>query len=260
MTRRNDSDTMPVHDQLSLLTRSIELSSILIALSLAVWHVVRFARSGSYEFWWSFVPIMAGWFTADFVSGLVHWTADTWGSETMPILGRRFVRPFRVHHVNPHDFLKRDVIDTNGDVAMIAIPFLTMAFWLPLNHNWGEAGALWLVAFCIGGLPTNQVHQWAHMRVPPRWVRPLQEWGILLRRTAHQQHHASPYVVNYCIATGWCNPLLTAIDFFPRLERLVSRITGWQPRCDDSSFAQSVFGPRLLPDPRTPFSIHHDHE
>ena len=30
---------------------------------------------------------------ADLVSGIVHWTADTWGSEMMPVVGRRFLRP-----------------------------------------------------------------------------------------------------------------------------------------------------------------------
>lgn len=241
MTSPSISDPLPIHDQLSWLTRGIELSCIVVAVGLAAWHVVRFALLDSFWVWWSPIPIMAGMISADFVSGLVHWTADTWGSETMPILGRRFVRPFRVHHVNPYDFLRRDVIDTNGDVAMIVIVFLTTAFWFPLTTVWGQTAALYLVAFCLCGLPTNQVHQWAHMPAPPRWVSRLQNWGLILSHSAHQRHHASPYVVNYCIATGWCNPLLTAIRFFPRLELLVSRITGLSPRCDDESFAQSVF-------------------
>ena len=231
------ADPIPVHGEMSWLTRSIELSGIVIAVGLVTWHVVRLALTDALWSWWSPVPIVLGMIGADLGSGLVHWTADTWGSETMPVLGRRFVRPFRVHHVNPQDILRRDFIDTNGDVAMIETLFLVAAFWFPLTREWGQAAALFLVAFCICGLPTNQVHQWAHMKAPPRLVRPLQKWGFMLGRAAHQKHHASPFVVNYCIATGWCNPLLTATRFFPRLELLVSRITGLPPRGDGWSLA-----------------------
>ena len=89
-------------------------------------------------------------------------------------------------------------------------------------------------------LPTNQVHQWAHMPDPPRLVAWLQQRGFLLSREAHQEHHASPYVVNYCIATGWCNRWLTTCQAFPRLERAISRLTGMLPRVDEEAFASEL--------------------
>lgn len=229
------------HDELSWLTRLWEFSCIVVAVTLLGVLGVRE---------WSSVvahPALLLWavggaLAADFVSGLVHWTADTWGSETMPLLGRRFVRPFRVHHVNPDDFLRRDFIDCNGDVAMLTLPVLVFGHWVAGRSSWGEAAAIFCLGFCAVGLPTNQVHQWAHMRRAPRAIRWLQRWGLILGRPAHARHHCPPHVANYCIATGWCNRPLAAIGFFARLERVVTWLTGIQPRADDDAFARSVSG------------------
>jgi plasmanylethanolamine desaturase len=240
MNHPQDADTLPVHDSLSWLTRVIELASIVAAVTLATWQCVRLVSMGVYWHWWSPALFIAGILSADFVSGIVHWTADTWGSEAMPILGRRFIRPFRVHHVNPDDFLRRNFVDTNGDVAMIVSVILAAIFFIPLDQTWGQASALFLVAFAIGGLPTNQVHQWAHMPVPPRAVQWLQRRGFILSRSAHCKHHAWPYVANYCIATGWCNRVLAAVQFFPRMEKAIARVTGCEPRSDDQAFSEVV--------------------
>jgi ubiquitin-conjugating enzyme E2 variant len=192
--------------------------------------------------------LIAGALSADLISGLVHWTADTWGSEAMPFLGRRFVRPFRVHHVNPDDFLRRRFLDTNGDVAMLTIPFLLIAHALPLNTVIGHSVAAFLAAFSFVVLPTNQVHQWAHRTHPPRMVRSLQNCGLILSRRAHSRHHCAPYARNYCIATGWCNPILERIQFFRRLEQIVSAVTGLQAREDDAGFQHAVESGRVCHD------------
>jgi Lipid desaturase domain len=96
---------LPRHDDFSLGRRVAELTSIATAVSLLVVHLVRMLDMPANKWWLSGIFVI-GAFAADFVSGLVHWGADTWGRETIPVIGRRLLRPFRVHHVNP-DFYPR---------------------------------------------------------------------------------------------------------------------------------------------------------
>lgn len=226
---------LPGHDAVVGLTRSIEVASLAVAAALLLTNIAHAFTAGVLLHWWSPLVVVTAAIAADLVSGLVHWTADTWFSETMPVLGRRFLRPFRVHHVNPDDFLRRDFIDCNGDVAMLNLPFLVAALMLPES---GAAMSLALMTYSIVSLPTNQVHQWAHMPSPPAAVRWLQRRGVILSIEDHASHHSAPYVANYCIATGWCNRWLTAINFFPVCERLITRFAGVQPRTDERSFVE----------------------
>lgn len=234
---RDATSRLPGHDAVGGLTKVIEVISLIAAGELVVANVAHVFVAGLLAHWWSPLVIVVAALGADLVSGLVHWTADTWFSETMPVLGRRFLRPFRVHHVNPGDFLRRDFVDCNGDVAMLNIPILMAALAAP-ETALGGAVSLALATFSMVSLPTNQVHQWAHMPSPPSLVQWLQHHGVILSFEAHGNHHRAPYVANYCIATGWCNRWLTAIDFFPACERLIVRVTGLQPRADDHSFAE----------------------
>jgi len=226
----------PAHDSVGPVSRTIEAMCLVAAGLLLLSSSLRVA-TGVGLTWWMPVVVVAAGVTADLLSGLVHWTADTWGRESLPVVGRRFLRPFRVHHVNPHDFLRRDFIDCNGDVAMLVLPWLAAALLIPLDTAWGGLAAVFVLALAAWTLPTNQVHQWAHMSEPPRAVAWLQRRGIILSRDAHDEHHASPYVVNYCIATGWCNRWLTRRQVFPRLERTIARVTGILPRADEDAFA-----------------------
>jgi ubiquitin-conjugating enzyme E2 variant len=113
----------------------------------------------------------------------------------------------------------------------------------PLEGAWGPALAVFGFAFCAVTGMTNQIHQWAHMPAPPRFIGVLQACGILLSRGEHAEHHAHPYDRHYCITTGWCNRPLQAIDFFRRTERAITVVTGALPRHDDQRY-ETQFGVR----------------
>src|SRR3982074_3292484 len=44
---------------------------------------------------WTFgLALFVGFVAADFVSGFVHWAADSWGAPEWPIIGQALIRPF----------------------------------------------------------------------------------------------------------------------------------------------------------------------
>lgn len=219
--------------QAALWTVSIATASIGIA-ALAV----RLGAAGDVWSWWTVPALLAGLFAADFGSGLVHWGADTWGRDDLPFIGPRLLVPFRVHHINPADFLRRSFIDTNGDVALLALPLLAALWFLPLDGEWGSALSLVGLSLCSAGTMTNQIHQWAHMPSPPLVVRLLQDTGLILGRAEHATHHDRPYDAHYCITTGWCNRPLEAIGFFRAMEHVITWTTGARPRHDDERYEE----------------------
>ena len=228
--------TLPVHYELT--RGQIAFSSCAIAaagglLGLLGWRIATLVDLWD---WWVPLALIAGCTAADFGSGLIHWAADTWGRDDCPFIGPRLLVPFRVHHVNPDDFLRRRFVDTNGEVAAIAVPVLVLLNAVPLDTGWGAAATVFGFAFCGLGSLTNQIHQWSHMPSPPTFIRELQAWGVLLGRTEHAAHHSRPYDRHYCITTGWCNRPLDAIAFFRRMERAITALTGVSPRHDDHRY------------------------
>jgi plasmanylethanolamine desaturase len=231
---------LPAHDEVGTGQVAFEAVCIAGAVALIVIHIGRLILVDLSWSWSLLIAIVCGAICADFTSGILHWFADTWFAETMPFLGRRLLRPFRVHHVNPDDFLRRNFVDTNGDVAMLCDLVMLAMLVIPLNSQAGLWWDVMLLTFCFAGLPTNQIHQWAHSRRPPPLVGWLQRRGIILSGTDHQRHHVPPYDDFYCIAIGWLNRPLSAIQFFRRLEGLITRLTGLRPREDDTRFVDDV--------------------
>jgi plasmanylethanolamine desaturase len=229
---------LPAHYEVTraqLLVSAIAIGVAFVAVAVLG---ARIATLVTLSQWWVLPAFIGGIAAADFASGVVHWAADTWGRDDLPLIGRRLLVPFRVHHINPADFLRRRFVDTNGDVAAIAVPFLLILFRVPLATGWGPPLAVFGLAFCGIGMMTNQIHQWAHMPSPPPAVRLLQRCRLLLGRPEHAAHHDHPYDTRYCITTGWCNALLEAVGFFRRLETAVTRVTGMAPRGDDRKYEE----------------------
>jgi hypothetical protein len=202
------------------------------------------------EVWWLFPStVILGLLGADFFSGLVHWLADTWGTLETPVFGSTFIRSFREHHIDPTEMTRHDLIETNGDNALITLGILYLCSIKDLYHEDGSQNLLhyftmstWTI-ICFGSLMTNQIHKWSHTYKPPALVIMAQNCGLILSRKNHGVHHRPPFDKYYCITTGWLNPVLAYIDFWRRLEAVVTFLTGYVPREDDHRWTG------LLPSP-----------
>lgn len=215
------------------------------------------------------VASLLGIIAADFVAGVVHWGADTWGTIDWPIVGQTFIRSFREHHIDPQAMCRHDWIETNGDNCLISALFMLIPYGLiyvytggkrflpPLfstaqelvlgangNGNGNSAelidsfsvelflmltGTLYAIFIAL----TNQFHKWSHTYNPPAYVKVLQNCNLILGRGNHNRHHKTPFDRNYCITTGWLNGPLQWIRFWRFAEFVIHHTTGLEPRSDD---------------------------
>ena len=209
--------------------RRIEIAAIAAFAALALWSLRRLALATDepLEGWTVAAAAFSGWVAADLFSGLVHWGFDTWGNIHTPLLGQRFIRPFREHHWDAKAITRHDFVETNGAACIVSLPVLLMTSTMPLCGS----GWLFLQAFgvfcALAVLLTNQCHKWAHMEAEQLAlpVRLAQRLRLILRPEDHCKHHIRPFNSHYCTATGWLNAPLQAIRFFRWLERCVAACT-----------------------------------
>lgn len=137
----------------------------------------------------------------------------------MPVFGS-FVRTFREHHADKLAITRHDSIETNGDVVIFSSPVHGALLFVVED----PLGLCALLGGFVGSYANSQIHQWAHRAQPPEWVRVRQRLRVVLSPEHHEKHHSGPHLTNYCITTGWMNPLLDAARFFRGLEWALARI------------------------------------
>jgi len=154
--------------------------------------------------------LTAAYAAADLASGTVHHLLDNHGSPDTPVIGQKFVKPFRDHHVDPLAMTHGDFIAVNADNMLVTLPVVITAAVLgdARNHPYLHLFALGLV---VGVVLTNQIHKWAHLGEVPRTVRWLQHRGVILSPRHHAVHHSPPYDANYCITWGVVDVVLNRV-------------------------------------------------
>lgn len=219
----------------STTARVLDITSVVVFLSLQLWLAYRIWPVARGNVLVTLAVILFSYLAADFISGVVHWMGDTWGSPETPVLGQVFIRPFREHHVDQASITRHDFFEVNGNNSLVSLPVLIAAHFLPLNaaSPWSVMAATFIGGFLLWIFATNQFHKWAHLAERPWWIAAMQRMHLILPYGHHQVHHAAPYEKYYCITSGWMNAPLHRIRFFPTLERVISAVTGFLPRQDD---------------------------
>jgi ubiquitin-conjugating enzyme E2 variant len=212
--------------------RRFEIASIVVFALVMAWLASVIAPRAVSTPWLALTAFMVGFVAADFISGFVHWLADTWGTPEWPVIGKALIRPFREHHVDAKEITRHDFIETNGNNCFISTPTAVAAALLPEGTAWFFVAAA-TFSMCLAIFGTNQFHKWAHMDAPPAAVRLLQRANLILPPEHHAVHHSPPYARYYCITVGWLNEPLFRLRFFQTLETAVTRVTGLIPREDD---------------------------
>jgi len=216
--------------------RAMEVSWVFVSLVLLCISLIRICNLFFFQNIWAFLcACVLSMYVADFFSGIVHWVADTWGSLDTPLIGGSFIRSFREHHLEPTAICRHDVFEVNGDNCMLISPFLLLTACLTPKPN--DVYSLFLHCFiilvCFWVGITNQIHKWTHTYKLPTYVQVLMDMGIILSKKDHSVHHHNPFDKYYCITNGWLNPLLANINFWKRLEGVITYTTGAIPREDD---------------------------
>jgi len=167
--------------------------------------------------------LICSWVSADFGSGVLHWSVDNYGNGRTPVMGK-LIAAFQGHHSAPWTITDRGFCN---NIYKLCTPFGIPSLIL-VNTFLPSQGALFFSFFCLFELLSQEFHKWSHERKAdlPGWINMLQDLGVIIGRKSHAMHHVAPYEGNYCIVSGFCNNFLDRTGVFRMLEHAVYEING----------------------------------
>ncbi|MEO6091855.1 MAG: fatty acid desaturase CarF family protein [Novosphingobium sp.] len=183
--------------------------------------------------------LLAGWYVADFASGMIHLYMDYRpcppgrkldelffyaGSRESPEYAElfrtrmaavspleRLVYDFKNHHPRPWALGRRPVWRLIGSTVIVAalplslgMNLLTIATPVP---SWVSA---FFVSFITGGAFAQYFHGTLHRLENPWFIDAMRKVGLLMAPEAHQLHHDT-LQRDFATNCGWSNPLINPL-------------------------------------------------
>lgn len=224
----------------------LSYAAIILFSSMLLTFVVEIVYKWKDLYWIGLIgSLVMGMLVADFVSGVMHWTFDTWGSSDTLFWGEYIVKSFREHHSKPHMILKRGWIESNG-IQIVLVTLFHIFYIIFLEDNLpvcisdSAYKTVFLMVVYMMISVTNEIHKLCHY--PKRcgyFVETLRLLRIIPNFNEHKKHHSYPFDDNYCLSTGWMNPILRRFQFWRKVEYYVTKFTGMIPRNEDLKVYES---------------------
>jgi hypothetical protein len=227
-------------------------ANILVIAFSAIYLVCHFETAG---LGWPGIigSALAGYFLADFVSGVIHWSMDTWFDERT--LGRA-IAIAREHHTHPHHIHGYGFLDyaslgstpsaiVFGFLVLVTVPFAVSATTYALMIVWSVNSACMLFG--------TSFHNLAHRPARSPIMRLAQRLHLVCPPAHHWVHHRRQ-TIHYCVVNGWANYLCDGFHVWRALERVIEAVTGMVPRADDLEGQRIYRGTGVLADPRRSLS------
>lgn len=169
--------------------------------------------------------LLIAWLLADFITGLVHWFEDKYleKDKTLNFLSS-IAEDNDLHHRKPTAMIQNSGWTNMKSGFVVGTP-VAIILWFIGAPLW-----LWLACFFSGF--GNLVHRWSH--TPKKqlnsFIRFMQYTGLFISHEHHDSHHRSMAKLipkhlsgyRFCPMTNWVNPVLDYIDFWKKLEVLLS--------------------------------------
>ena len=183
------------------------------------------------------VSVAIGMYSADVMSGLLHWAFDTWFDETN-VTFQRMIRIVREHHIYPQKVFNYRVHEEVGLMSWFGLLGLGPACLAYIARTKSErtvessalAGGLGyslLVTFSL------EFHKQGHRFQRGRLIHALQAAHVVLSPKQHMKHHALEHDTHYCFVNGIGDLTLGKLGFFRFLESGMTALTGMKPREND---------------------------
>ena len=223
-------------------------ANIVVILFCAIYLVRHFAAAG---LGWAAIlaTAFAGYFLADFVSGVVHWSMDTWFDERT--LGRA-IAIAREHHTHPHHIHGYSFLDhasLGSTPSVVCFGFMALVTVLfPASAATYALMIVWFVnSSCM--LFGTSFHNLAHRPARSAITRLAQRLHLVCPPAHHWVHHRHQ-TIHYCVVNGWANYMCDSLSVWRTLERVIQAVTGIVPRADDLAWQRNFRETGVLADPR----------